>query len=109
MKKHHLFIMVVVLSMVALFGVNAYAGDTFHQATLIWAGPSGNDVKIKLQDTDTSVVYAYVAVNKLKKELLAVALCAMINNMNVSACVWWLINSQNSRGNRRIITSPEEL
>ena len=90
MRVKKMFItMVVVLSMLAVFAVVAHAG--WYTCTVNMAGPGwGTHCYIKLSDTAATPDFEnrwFVALDSQKKEMLAVALTAMTNNMNVLVCV----------------------
>ena len=86
--------MVVVFSLVAVFAVAARAG--WYTCTVNMAGPGwGTHCYIKLSDTAATPAFEnrwFVALSSQKKEMLATALTAMTNNMNV----WVHIDSPNA-------------
>ena len=87
MKAKKMFItMVVALSMVAVFAVAAHAGG-WYTCTVNMAGAGwGTHCYIKLSDTAATPAFEnrwFVPLDSQKKEMLATALTAMTNNMNV--------------------------
>ena len=87
MRVKKMFItMVVVLSMLAVFAVSAHAG-AWYTCTVNMAGPGwGTHCYIKLSDTAATPAFEnrwFVALDSQKKEMLAVALTAMTNGLNV--------------------------
>jgi len=87
MKAKKMFlVMVVVLSMVAVFAVAAHAGG-WYTCTVNMAGAGwGTHCYIKLSDTAATPAFEnrwFVPLDSQKKEMLATALTAMTNNMNV--------------------------
>jgi len=86
MRVKKMFItMVVVLSMLAVFAVAARAG--WYTCTVKMAGAGwGTHCYIKLSDTAATPDFEnkwFVALDSQKKEMLAVALTAMTNGLNV--------------------------
>ena len=82
--------MAVVFSMLAVFAVAAHAGG-WYTCTVNMAGAGwGTHCYIKLSDTAATPAFEnrwFVPLDSQKKEMLAVALTAMTNNMNVLVCV----------------------
>ena len=96
MKAKKMFLaMVVVLSMLAVFAVSVHAG-AWYTCTVNMAGAGwGTNCYIKLSDTAATPAFEnrwFVALSSQKKEMLATALTAMTNNMNV----WVHIDSPNA-------------
>ena len=84
--KKMFLVIVAVFSMVALFGVNAYAG-AWYTCRVELTGPGGGRIFINLSDTDAIPDFAnrwFIAYYPgQEKEMLATALAAMSNNMPV--------------------------
>ena len=78
--------MVLVFSMMAVFVVSVHAGE-WYTCTVNMAGAGwGKHCYIKLSDTADSPAFKntwFIARDSQKKEMLATALTAMTNNMNV--------------------------
>jgi len=90
MKVKKMFLaMVVVFSMLAVFAVSAHAG--WYTCTVNMAGAGwGTNCYIKLSHTAATPAFEnrwFVPLDSQKKEMLAVALTAMTNNMNVSVYI----------------------
>jgi len=86
MRAKKVFVMmVVVLSMVAIFTINAYATE-WYNCTVVRAGSGyGGATYIKLTDENGAFYNRwFLAANGQEKEMLAVALTAMTNNMKVN-------------------------
>ena len=83
MVKKVFVMMVVVLSMIAIFAINAHA-SAWYTCTVEMAGPGWSVTYIKLTDTGGAFTHKWFrALSYRQKELLAVALTAMTNNMHV--------------------------
>ena len=87
MKAKKMFLaMVVVFSMLAVFAVSAHAGG-WYTCTVNMAGAGwGTHCYIKLSDTAATPAFEnrwFVALDSQKKEMLATALTAMTNGMQV--------------------------
>lgn len=87
--KKMFLVIVAVFSMVAFFGVNAYAGSWYVcKVKMAGTGSSGNNTYIRLTDAKASPDFTYrwfTAYSNLKKEMLATALAAMSNDKLVYA------------------------
>ncbi len=84
MKAKKMFLtMAVVFSMMVIFAVSAHA--QWHKCTVEKAGTGWNDhVYIKLSDTQGAFTnVCFVAPDGRKKEVLAIALTAMVENKTV--------------------------
>jgi len=91
MRVKKMFItMVVVLSMLAVFAVSAHAG-AWYTCTVNMAGAGwGTHCYIKLSDTAATPDFEnkwFVALDSQEKEMLATALTAMTNNMQVKVYI----------------------
>jgi len=76
--------MVVVLSMVAVFAVAAHAGG-WYTCTVKMAGPAWGRTYVMLSATDDTFTNRWFKTSYTRqKEMLATALTAITNNMNVS-------------------------
>lgn len=78
-------IVMIILGIIALSTTYALAAGNFHTCTVEAAGPGGNGTFIKLHDVNSNGAYWCVPRATREKEMLAVALTAMANDMQVSA------------------------
>ncbi len=74
------------LSLVFTFSTSAHAKNEYHKCKVIFAGPSGGKVMIKLYDESThKEKWCVIYREDDEKEMLAVALTAAANNQTVNA------------------------
>jgi len=85
MRVKKVFVMmVVVLSMLAVFAVSAHAGATWYTCEVNMAGIGMSWSYVKLTDKGGNFTNKWFLLRSdRKKEMLAVALTAMTNNMEV--------------------------
>jgi hypothetical protein len=83
MKIKIVVLMVALLGMMELFAINAHAEYGWHTCTVEKAGFGGDLIYIFLRDVSSGTEYTCIAPEDREKEMLAIVLTAIANNMEV--------------------------